>query len=124
MKSGSIGDPNMYLGDKLRNVVLENGVEEWATSASKYVQEALSNSEDYLYEHFGGREFAKRIINPFELEYDPLMDSSDELGPIFLNYYQSQVGVLRWMVELGSIDIITEVSMLASKLALTREGHL
>ena len=72
----------------------------------------------------GGRKFSKKVINPFESEYDPLMDSSADLGPILLNYYQTQIGVLRWMVELGRIDIITEVSMLASQLALPREGHL
>ena len=38
MKSGSIGDSNIYLGAKLRNVVLENGVEAWAISESEYVQ--------------------------------------------------------------------------------------
>ena len=85
MKSGSIGDPNMYLGSKLRKAVLENGVEAWATSALKYVPEAVSNSEAYLYEHFGGQKFAKKVINPFESEYDPLVYSSAELGPIFLN---------------------------------------
>ena len=52
------------------------------------------------------------------------MDSSYELGPILLNYYQTQIGVLRWMVELGRINIITEVSMLASKLLISREDHL
>ncbi len=31
---------------------------------------------------------------------------------------------MRWMVELGRIDIATEVSMLSSYLALPREGHL
>ena len=74
----------------------------------------MSNSEAYLHEHFGGRKFAKKVINPFESEYDPLMYLSDELGPILLNYYQTQVGVLRWMVELGRIDIIAKVSMIAS----------
>ena len=64
----------MYLGAKLRKVVLENGFEAWATSSSKYVQEAVSNSEAYLHDHFGGRDFARNFINPFELEYDPLMD--------------------------------------------------
>ena len=39
-------------------------------------------------------------------------------------YYQSQIGILRWAVELGRVDIITEVSTLASHLALPREGHL
>ena len=37
MKSGSIGNPNLYLGSKLRKVILENGVEAWDTSALKYV---------------------------------------------------------------------------------------
>ena len=47
----------------------------------------MSNSEAYLHENFGNRKFAKRVINTFESEYDPLMDSLAELGPIFLDYY-------------------------------------
>ena len=53
MNSGSIVDPNMYLGAKLRKVVLENGVEAWANNTLKYGKEAVSNSEAYLHEHFG-----------------------------------------------------------------------
>ena len=69
--------------------------------------------------------FQRRLlINLICSKYDPLMDSSAELGPIFLNYYQTRIGVLIWMVELGRIDIITEVSKLASQLELPREGHL
>jgi hypothetical protein len=52
------------------------------------------------------------------------MDSSEELGPDQASYYHSQIGVLQWMVELGRVDIIAEVSMLASHLALPRAGHL
>jgi hypothetical protein len=52
------------------------------------------------------------------------VDTSQELSGEELSYYQSQVGVLRWIVELGRIDIITEVSSLASCLALPRKGHL
>jgi hypothetical protein len=39
-------------------------------------------------------------------------------------YYQSQIGVLRWAVELGQIDIATEVSMLAAFSAAPRHGHM
>ena len=52
------------------------------------------------------------------------MDFSAELVPIFLDYFQNQIGVLRLMVELGRIDIITEVPMLASQLALPQEGRI
>jgi hypothetical protein len=34
-----------------------------------------------------------------------------------------QIGVLRWCVELGRVDIITEVSELASYLVMPRKGH-
>ena len=84
----------------------------------------MSNSEAYLHYHFGGRNFAREVINPFESDCDTTMDLSAELGPIFLDYYHTQTIVLRWMVELGIIDIITDVSMLASQLALPQEGHL
>jgi hypothetical protein len=47
-----------------------------------------------------------------------------ELGTDNGTYYHSQIGVLQWMVELGRVDIITEVSMLASHLACPREAHL
>jgi hypothetical protein len=40
------------------------------------------------------------------------------------NYYQGLVGVLRWMCELGCIDIQVEVSLLSRFLAAPREGHL
>ena len=39
-------------------------------------------------------------------------------------YYHSLIGTLRWIVELGRVDICLEVSMLSSHLALPREGHL
>jgi hypothetical protein len=46
------------------------------------------------------------------------------LDPNRANFYQSQIGILRWWVELGRIDIITEVSMLSTYLCFPHEGHL
>ena len=62
------------------------------------MQESASNSEAYLHGHFRVRKFAKKFINPFKSDYDPLVDSSAEMGSIFLNHCQTQIGVLRWMV--------------------------
>ena len=49
---------------------------------------------------------------------------SPELDAEDASYYQSLIGVLRWIVELGRVDICLEVSMLSSHLALPREGHM
>ena len=38
--------------------------------------------------------------------------------------FQQLIGVLRWSIELGRIDIMTEVSCLSQHLFSPREGHL
>lgn len=49
---------------------------------------------------------------------------SAELDKIDSAYFQSLIGVVRWIVELGRVDICCEVSMVFSYLDLPREGHL
>ena len=53
-------------------------------------------------------------------DYRPEIDISTELDAADASYYQSLIGVLRWIVELGRVDICCEVSMLSSCLALPR----
>jgi Reverse transcriptase (RNA-dependent DNA polymerase) len=124
MKAGSVGDPDIYLGAKLREVQLPNGVNAWSLSASKYVQEAVRNVKDYFKRERPSHIWPKRAPTPFPRDYKPELDISPELGDDEASFFQSQIGVLRWMVEIGRIDIITEVSMLASCVAAPRQGHL
>ena len=63
-------------------------------------------------------------MNPLPIGYAPVKDVTPELDPELASYYQSIIGVLRWIVKLGKIDINSEISMLASHLALPREGNL
>ena len=41
-----------------------------------------------------------------------------------MNVYQNLIGVLRWLIELGRIDVLLEVSLLSQYLAAPRIGHL
>ena len=59
-----------------------------------------------------------------QTSYRPEIDTTPELSPTDTAYYQYLIGMLRWMVELGRVDICLEVSMISSHLALPREGHL
>ena len=56
--------------------------------------------------------------------YRPELDVSEELSLSDASYYQLLIGILRWIVELGRIDICLEVSMMSSHLALPRKGHI
>ena len=49
--------------------------------------------------------------------YRPDIDVSEELMPEEASYYMSLIGIVWWMVELGRVDIGTEVSMTSSNLA-------
>ena len=47
-----------------------------------------------------------------------------ELKANGVQHYQDSIGVLRWEVEIGQVDILHEVSLMSSHLALPRHGHL
>ena len=122
VKQESIGMPDIYLGGKISKVELMNGAKAYTFSSSQYVKGAVSNVEAYLRER--NQKLPSRASSPLSIGYRPEIDSSDELSDADASYYQSLIGVLRWMVELGRIDLTCEVSMMSSHMAMPREGHL
>ena len=57
-------------------------------------------------------------------KYRPNIDISKELGSQEASYLHYLIGTLRWIVELGRVDIFSETSMISSYLALPRCRHL
>ena len=122
MKKKSIGTPNIYLGNKVSNVTLENGVSAWSFRSSQYVQSAVHNVEKHL--RSINQSLPKYAPAPFTTNCRPEIDISSTLNESDSSYYQSLIGILRWVVELGRVDITCEVSMMASMMAMPRSGHL
>ena len=67
---------------------------------------------------------SNKADTPLTTTYRPELDISRELNVADAAYYQSLIGILRWIVELGQVDMCLKVSMMSSHLALPREGHL
>ena len=125
LKQESIGPPKIYLGGRMRKVQLENGVHAWGYGSSQYVQAAIKNVEVHLSrEENKHLKLPRKAETPLKSTYHPELDVSPELRPKEATYFQSLIGVLRWIVELGRVDICLEVSVMSSHLALPREGHL
>ena len=82
----------------------------------------MTNVRSYLQQN--GGKLPKKASAPFSNGYCPEVDITPELSLSDATHYQSLVGVLRWIVELGRIDITTETSELSSMMASPREGHL
>ena len=115
LKLSSIGDLNIYLGDKLRKMMLPNVIWCWSMIPSKYVQLGVKNWNIHLKENYD-RKYAllKEPANPFACRYDPKVDVSEPLDADMASYYQYITGIRQWMIKLGHIDIATKVSMLSS----------
>jgi hypothetical protein len=95
-------------------------------SAKSYIMNAIANVEhEFETQNYGYcRVLCSNAYQPIKSKYCPEIDVTPVLSESMALYYQGLIGVLRWICELGRIDILTEVSMLSSHNALPRQGHL
>ena len=124
LKPDSIGPPKIYLGNEVQTFDIDNDVSKrcWALSSKKYATEAIRNVKIWLEER--DMMLKTRVAGVLPSGYRPELDTSSYCNQEWQSFFQQQIGVLRWLVELGRIDITTEVSMLAAYLAGPREGHV
>jgi hypothetical protein len=112
LKNDEVKTPSDYLGGVLEQMTNENGVAScWSQSSDKYVQAAITNVEEKLRE--SGRELqnAKHCLAPFTSSYRPELDTTAELALEGHRYFQELIGILRWAVELGRLDILLETGI-------------
>ena len=94
MKAASIGDPDIFLGAKVKPMKMNNGVTAWAISLSRYVNEPINNCEKCIQEKMPQHNHGCRASNPFPTDYDPDLDTTAELDEEQATYYQSQISIL------------------------------
>ena len=131
MKEGSIEEPKTYLGANIRkwNIIDENGHEAkcYAMSSQGYAKEAIRIVESHMNKynlsypstrrHGSNTPFSNSLYRP---ELDQTEFCNDELASLYLNL----IGMLRWLCELGRIDILHETALLSQYMASPRYGHL
>jgi Reverse transcriptase (RNA-dependent DNA polymerase) len=137
-KEGSIKPPDSFLGAQLQFNENE-GRNYWTISAKKYIDAACTTIAARMAERHKTHPYNQRdpkndytfplrskshCNTPFPNKYRPELDTSRELTAEETTFYQELIGILRWSIELGRIDILLEVSLLSSHLALPRLGHL
>jgi hypothetical protein len=121
----STAEPAIYLGANIEKHQLPNGSTCWAMSSATYVKNALVNIRELLREE--GKELRttkRRGQTPLPTNYKPELDQSQELSSTFISRYLQLIGILRWAVELGRIDIAVETAIMSQYSASPREGHI
>ena len=111
LKPESVREPDIYLGANIEKVQLPDGRSEWAMTSRTYVKNAVKIVENLLFEDGEEARLKSTVKNPFPSGYRPELDASRELNSEKQNYFQGLIGVLRWICELGRLDILMPVSM-------------
>jgi hypothetical protein len=121
LKDDKIEPPDMYLGAQLGKMLIGD-VECWTMSAEKYVTASVKNVEETLAKR--GLRLPSKCYTPLPSDYRPELEVSPELKSDGIQLYQELIGVLRWAVELGRVDVLLEVALMSTHMAMPREGHL
>ena len=121
LKKDKVSAPDFYLGANIQCKSL-NGRDVWTMSSRDYVKAAIETVEKQLQDK--RQKLPTKVATPMKSGYRPELDMSTELEINDITTFQELIGILRWAIELGRVDILTEVSMLSSYQASPREGHL
>ena len=126
LKPGSVKEPDVYLGATVEKVDVpgEPGRYNWTLSAETYVKRAIADVETRLKEEKSEIELPSKAATPLSSGYRPELDMTPELSDSQASWYQGLIGVLRWMCELGRVDILLETAMMSRFTASPRQGHL
>jgi hypothetical protein len=130
VKPDSIEEPKTYLGADISKVYYPDGSYAWTMGSESYVKKVVKNMKAKMAKD--GLEFNKKLSDPAisvpqplsSVTYRPELDTSVECSEEQVTLYQNIIGILRWVVELGRIDIGYEVSILSRYLVQPRTGHL
>ena len=78
----------------------------WTFGSTQYVRVGVDKVEEYLGKK--GQKLPAKALTPLSSKYRPKVGISEELGEDEGSYYHSLIGVLRWIVELGRVNICCE----------------
>ena len=120
-KNDKIIEPEFNLGVTQKKKKL-NRHNVWTMTSQEYLRNAIKTVEAHLSKKC--RKLPARAMTPMSSGYYLEVDSSPELDADDTMLFQELIGILRWVVEIGRVNILTELSVLSSHQACPREGHL
>ena len=124
VKPGSEGEPKTFLGADCEKIQLADRREIWTTSSKTCIANAIETVQALLDKDGEDEALKPRAKNPFPSGCKPELNVSRELGPELLSRHLQLIGMLRWGIELGGIDVFHEVALSSQHQANPRVGHL
>ena len=105
--------PTMYLGADISKYLIDDdmsGTTCWTMSADNHVKKALEvvqarlNADDVYFK--GSKKTPEHPLS--SQSYRPELDTTELCNDVQTQLYQSLIGIMTWLCEIGRIDILTE----------------
>ena len=124
VKKDSIKYPDVYLGMDIRKRIdKQTGKEYILTGSNTYTKRTIETIKNQTKQD--GLTFNNNPKQPFStVAYRTELDSSPFCNDIKSIYYMQLIGILRWMCEIGYIDILYETAILSRYSVQPRTYHL
>ena len=85
----------------------------------KYIEKMIDN-----YQRIFKGELPRKVYSPLEKGDHPETDTSELLDEENTKIYQSLIGALQWVIQIGRFDVCTAVMTMSRFRAAPRQGHL
>ncbi|CAJ1931864.1 unnamed protein product, partial [Cylindrotheca closterium] len=125
LKSDSIAEPTTFLGATIskRFVDPSDSRKCWSIGLTNYLLEALRVVKSRISHQKYNLNLKRNVSAALPSGYKPELDNTDFVDAETHTLYMQLIGILRWLVELGRMDVCAEVSMMSSYNAMPRVGH-
>ena len=108
----------IYLGDDINKYQVKSDKSHWSILSTRYLKNLIKTVEELLKdEDVQLRKFKFDGRQPLMNGYQQELEQSNELIPDLVSCYVQLIEILRWAVELGSIEIFKEVALKSHYLA-------
>ena len=102
-KNGKIAPPEMYLGAKLKQKLM-NGHMCWTITSYDYLIAAVQTIKDTVKDNRW--KLPETLNTPMTQSFVPELDGTEELVPDGIQFFQEMIGIIIWETELGRTDIL------------------
>ena len=121
LKDNKIEPPDVYLGATLFKIKCDSGKYCCTIYPEQYVKAAVTSVEEVLAR--SGKRLLSKCVTLLLRNFSPWLEDSPELMEDGVQQYQELIGQLRWVVDIGRLEILLETSLLSRYLDKPRVGH-
>ena len=89
-----------------------------------YTANLINVSKNLMQQKIKVLVYVKQTKRPFLMSYSPELNVYPVLNHKEAQEYQHFIGIARWIIELGRVDILYEGPLLSSHLAIPQKGHM